>query len=144
MSRIHNALSFKELDAVNIPYTDVIGKSVRTMTNYLNMRYTEWLPLNVEENQVSWDEVIAAELYDLNKDPEQTENVVDESEYELIVVQMREYLRNEWTGALVENNRIGLNHDVTYAQLLNMKNEFVRNQEEETSDFIDILKYKTY
>ena len=108
------------------------------------MRYTEWLPLNVEENQVSWDDVIAAEMYDLSKDPEQTENVVDESDYELIVVQMREYLRNEWRGALVESNQIGLNNDVTYAQLLNMKNEFVRNQEEETGDFIDILKYKTY
>ena len=133
------------MEAVNIPYTDVIGKSIRTITDDINIRYTEWIPLNVEENQVSWDDVIATELYDLNKDPEETENVSDQPDYEAIVLKMREYLRNEWRGALEENTDISaLNNDVTYEQLLNMKNEFIQNQEKETGDFIDILKYKTY
>ena len=88
------------MGAIGLPYTNVIGKSVRTMTDHLNMRYTEWLPLDVKKNQVNWDHVIAAELYDLTKDPEQTANVVDESEYGAVVAKMRDHLRNEWGGAL--------------------------------------------
>ena len=133
------------MEAVNIPYTDVIGKSIRTITDDLNMRYTEWIPLNFKENKVNWDNVIAAELYDLNKDPDQTENVIDESDYEATVVKMREYLRNEWRGALVENTHIGaVNSDLTYKQLLSMKSEFINNEEKETGDYLDMLKYKTY
>ena len=113
------------------------------MTDHLNMRYTEWLPLNFENNIVSWDTVIASELYDLNKDPEQTVNVVYEPAHSDAVNKMREYLRHEWPGALMENKKVIHNNGFTYKKLTRIKNNFIRDKEKDTEIEIDILNYKS-
>ena len=130
------------MGAIGLPYTGVIGKSVRTMTDHLNMRYTEWLPLDIKKNQVNWDHVIAAELYDMTKDPEQTANVIDEPEYGAVVEKMREYLRNEWGGALhfATTKKATFDaHGGQYEKVMIMIDE-----KKEGNNEIDVFDYKLY
>ena len=72
-----------KLDTERLGWSDgqFMGYSIRT-TQY---RYTVWLKNNFRSNQpFSKDYVVASELYDYEKDPDETVNVVDEKEYAAI------------------------------------------------------------
>jgi arylsulfatase A-like enzyme len=72
-----------KLDTERLGWSDgqFMGYSIRT-TQY---RYTIWLKNNFRSNQpFSKDLVVASELYDYEKDPDETVNVVDEKEYDAV------------------------------------------------------------
>ncbi len=70
---------------------DVMGQSVRTP----KFRYTEW-------RDFESGKLVAAELYDHDQDPHETQNVVDRPQYAKAVSVSRQKLRNQFDAAKKE------------------------------------------
>ncbi len=68
------------------------GRTLRTM----RYRYTEWEPLTETDGETQ------RELYDLDEDPNEHENLATEPAYRAIVDELSDRLRVGWQGALPE------------------------------------------
>ncbi|CAG0888724.1 unnamed protein product [Cyprideis torosa] len=80
-------------DQPSLRQIKIMGYTVRTMT----YRYTEWLPFNWKTFRPSWNQVLAAELYDHEFDPDELNNVVGKTKYREAVKKLKQLLRDQGT-----------------------------------------------
>jgi len=77
----------KEYSVSQFPHDEKMGYSIRTK----HYRLTYWMEIGFRSNQpFSNDLVIAKELYDYEKDPLETVNVIEDKKYSAVVKQMEE------------------------------------------------------
>lgn len=71
------------------------GYTMRT----IRYRYTEWIPY-IKGVPEEWPKPVAAELYDLINDPNQTVNKVYDKDFSDVVTRLSSWLHDGWTAAL--------------------------------------------
>ncbi|PIK56509.1 putative iduronate 2-sulfatase-like [Apostichopus japonicus] len=74
-------------------------KDIRIMGYTLQTKYyrfAEWLGFDTNTSKPDWSNVYARELYDLEKDVEENNNVADEPQYQLIIKNLTKALQKGW------------------------------------------------